>query len=1406
MKKMILAASIATIMGLTFYAAQHSKVDEYLDLKKDGEKTYIVKVDGELDANKKLADANRNRVMAQLASALPADSYEITHVYDTLFNGFAVKVNSAFHDVIENTTGVSYVQEEHQYARPEVESYPTSLRGITPEEYIIQQKMENYSAQTMHATPSEIAEAIQARGYDANRAAGAGVSIGIIDTGLFMNQVSGSEARTKAEQDAEKGKYELRYPAFIDLDDEIAPMGDDQVKAAKLDHDYTRINNKIFYAYDYAGGDTNVDPGVATQEHGTHVASMAAANGYDFQGIAPNAQLAIFKVFADQGGGASTSAIMSAIQDATKLGIDVVNLSLGSDLYDYDDSYDESTNQVIAEARQKGTIVNFAAGNAGKSSFSSHKGYADFSTSTVETGILGSHANSDEDANIVASSNPDRAFYDSIALVKKADEENANPVAFKDQVVSSSTQTFDQDRYMTDLIPEGEDTVTVDYVYVPGYGEDSDYLAIGGEEAVKGKVAVVNRGQTTFVSKYQLAEKYGAVALIVINNDPSVTFNFSMAFSDNSPNIPVCFVFQNTIPTWGTYKPSAAKDAEPSIDNAGGVGTMTLARNVVEDAADGNIISSFSSDGPAYNLDLGPTITAPGSLTMGAIHANTKGENSGIYGYDNLSGTSMATPNFTGAFAAALSEWHPQFGGMKVANEEAFEEKKSILSNIAMSTADQITDTSKTTIGSPRNQGAGRVNVASMLEAESYILTKNNKTEGFSNEYQAKAELKNDGSLFVEDGNFAEDNSANYIEFDYTVYNESNVERTYNPSIAVMIPRLRIQVTHDTYAAEEESSRSETIGYDKNVKFDENDLSTYPKFVGVPTISVNDDFVTNPNGDGYVSLGEAITVPANGAATGTVKFRFDNLQFEKDFGDSKVENFSGTVKEYFAKYFKDGAGSFVEGFLKLEEATPKANTTLTLPYMGFYGDYNAAYAVEPFDFEKDPAHVYDSDLTDNYMQGLNEQYAKPNAYTGSTLSATGSNPSSTVLNQIGEMQKSALANGSDFLSVTGADNNTLYAGAPGISDKLVAIMFVNRSLTSATWSVTKDGASTPSAKGTFGDLFKWQSGYSVNTSMGINKSFLVTDDTGYVLHRAYACMDISKVPEGNYKLKFEFNVHSTGKTQVKEYSLVIDKTAPELVSTAVRENGSRYYLDLVARGNNNTAKFNTTNTVVPTLVEGTSDDYKSSYSFNAKTYESNKIHVILTDYAHNELALLVHPQELYFSVGSTFFTNKNDFAIVNYGTNGSYDYTIEIQDAKGNAITPKADYVLYIQLETGLNSEDIIVSVDGEDGNFTYDAASGMLAIKMPKDAAYFSLNFAPKGSPEDTGTTSTTEPTTETSEPTTETSEPTTTSTTAPEGTTSSEGEKKGCGGSVVAASTIAGSLALLGTAIAFKKKREDK
>ena len=79
-------------------------------------------------------------------------------------------------------------------------------------------------------------------------------------------------------------------------------------------------------------------------EHGSHVAGIASANAYipagrrtyskaldavKVQGVAPDAQLMVMKVFG-KGGGAFDSDYMVAIEDAILLGADAVNLSLGS--------------------------------------------------------------------------------------------------------------------------------------------------------------------------------------------------------------------------------------------------------------------------------------------------------------------------------------------------------------------------------------------------------------------------------------------------------------------------------------------------------------------------------------------------------------------------------------------------------------------------------------------------------------------------------------------------------------------------------------------------------------------------------------------------------------------------------------------------------------------------------------------------------------------------------------------------------------------------------------------------------------------------------------------------------------------------------------------------------------------
>ena len=194
----------------------------------------------------------------------------------------------------------------------------------------------------------------------------------------------------------------------------------------------------------------------------------------------------------------------------------------------------------------------------------------------------------------------------------------------------------------------------------------------------------------------------------------------------------------------------------------------------------------------------------PGTLIMGAVNAtaSNSGENavSYLYGYENLSGTSMAAPNLSGAMVLALGE------KKAVTTDDQFAEYKKTLSMKAMSTADQLIDGTKASENSPRMQGSGRINVKSLLTADSYVTVENSDDDGFGNTLQAKAELKNSGSLFVEDGDFTADTDADYVEFDYTIHNDSNVSKTYNASMSVMIPQLRIQVTHDAYAAEEDNS------------------------------------------------------------------------------------------------------------------------------------------------------------------------------------------------------------------------------------------------------------------------------------------------------------------------------------------------------------------------------------------------------------------------------------------------------------------------------------------------------------------------------------------------------------------------------------------------------------------------
>lgn len=1332
MKKLVKLASLATILAFGALTSAASPVT-VPGVKNSELKTFIVSLNAKPGAN---GDKERSKVLNELAYKLPKDSYTIKSEYDTLLNGFAIETTDDVAEFIETIGGVSYVQKSHSYAQPETVDGTTATSSSLVGDYAAE-KLGNYSAETIDATKTDIENAIKENGGDSQAQLGKGITIGILDTGLILNQVEGTDQRTTAENEAAKNSTSLNPAAFVSLPSESGydVLTEEKIAATEGLHAVNPqryANGKIAFAYDYNGdsvsnlevkGDNDVDPDPVEGVHGTHVASLAAANGDAFQGMAPYAQLAIMKVFPDDASGAPGWAIINALEDAAKLGLDVVNLSLGTDLNDNEGS-DSATYQAVQACRDNGVIVNYAAGNSGKSSYSSSQGYSDYTTDTVETGIIGGSSLFDERANIVASTNPEKAFYDSIMMV------GDTVVSFDDQVVNkeNSSISFDLPHPMTDILG-GESTGTFQYLRVGGYGTKDDYAlaieeagidATSSATALNNYIAVVDRGTTTFTNKVQAAESYGAKALIVINDNPSVTFNFSFDFGGYNPTIPVVLVYQSVGPAFG---------------ETGNVGTLSLSQNQVVDAPDGDIISSFSSDGPSYDLDLIPTIAAPGQNVIGAISADVTGSTSKIVGYDNMSGTSMATPNLTGAMASILSEKKPENNGsLKEATDEDFDEYKNLLSNFAMSNANPIYDATGKTNASPRMQGAGNINVHDTLANESYLTT--TVTEDNADAYNqvgdevSKVELKNAKTLKQD---LSQEGEA-YIEFSYTVHNDSDEDKTYTPNLSLLIPDLRVQITQSEY--------------DENAASDASQIEDIPtQLPNKVTMSVNDSEVEL---DADHQLKGTISVEAGKTATGTVKVRIDDIKIHKDFvepdqnGNREVPSFDGTLREYFNEYFNvqgTAGGSFVEGYLTLTEQDDTTGTTaLSMPYMGFYGDYTKGEAVEPFDFEKAPDRLYTSDLEDKYLQNLSN-YAKPNAATGSTLSATSSFGNSQMAT-IANLNGNARAGQSGYLSVQGAEgDDKLYAGAPGVSDVLAATFFVNRSISENSWKLINSNNGVEK----YGSMDDWTQGLNYTETYAdagegtLFKSMLYTASDGYAVHRAFAAIDLSDIQEGEYTLQFSFTPRGTGVAQVKNYTLVVDKTAPELVSAKYQTTSSgKTQLVVTSRGGNQAVGFgaNIGNSfsIVPTKVEGSDDLYQATINIDDTMIEANKLVVTFTDYANNSATYMFHPADLgTIVIGDDSFTFDNDFWLDRVSSsNGIYEYDLSIVDKNGNPV--KYDGTVTLRLYFGENLDLGTENADGtqtvdceinyEEATMIYDPTTGYGELQVTLDDGYAAITI----------------------------------------------------------------------------------
>ncbi len=481
---------------------------------------------------------------------------------------------------------------------------------------------------------------------------GSGIVVAVLDTGLDSNHTAFSPNNFTS------NKLGLTY-------DEVASLVGD-TSAYKLANGLTvddvYINDKVPFGYDYADNDPDVYS--THNNHGTHVSGVIVGNDDVIRGVAPNAQLVSMKIFSDVMDTARTAWILSALEDCVVLGVDVINMSIGTACGFSRETDEEKVNGIYDRIRNSGISMVVAASNSYSSAYGSEANGNLGLTSNPDTGTVGSPST-----------------YEGVLSVASISGVETPYIKYGSTIIYfvEATNTSGEEKSFFDTLLGDNESANIEYIVIPGVGRSADYTGID----VSGKIALVRRGSNTFEEKALIAKQQGAAGIIIYNN---VSGDIKMNVGD--ADLAVCSISQN--------------DGELLAKSNG---KITIARSQTS----GPFISDFSSWGPTPDLRIKPEITGHGGSILSSVTGG---------GYDRLSGTSMACPNMSGVVVLLRQYVFENFEG--IANDNV--KVNAMVNSLLMSTADVALGKNGLPY-SVRKQGAGLANLLDAVNTPAYITT-----------------------------------------------------------------------------------------------------------------------------------------------------------------------------------------------------------------------------------------------------------------------------------------------------------------------------------------------------------------------------------------------------------------------------------------------------------------------------------------------------------------------------------------------------------------------------------------------------------------------------------------------------------------------------------------------------------
>lgn len=429
---------------------------------------------------------------------------------------------------------------------------------------------------------------------------GKGMTIAVIDTGVnYLHQ--------DMVQDPATAKY---------------TKAEMEAKIRELGHG-TWYSDKVPFGYNYAAGSEEA-MNISGNSHGHHVAGIAAANGDEEKshvaGVAPDAQILSMQVWdAVTGVGGYADDIIIAIEDAVKLGADVINMSLGTDYGFY--GSDRYIARAVDAAEEAGVFVSVAAGNIGITS----------DDDRYNDSIILNNWNLTDTATV---SDPSTAK----GAVSVASVDSHGYIAYRMSITDAAQNTREISGNCVTTYPfDFPDGVKL----FNGGGGDSWELNSYKPDAM-GAIAVVKYDPVdnypSLDQIYMNVYSAGCVGLILYNVTEGGGLSQAMAFTQTYSYLPSIFVSYDD----GQYLLELCRTGESVVTS----GYTSYFLDVEETLP--NTASAFSSWGPTPSLELKPEVAAPGGNVFSVLDGTDE--------YAFMSGTSMAAPFVAGASAVVKEQ------------------------------------------------------------------------------------------------------------------------------------------------------------------------------------------------------------------------------------------------------------------------------------------------------------------------------------------------------------------------------------------------------------------------------------------------------------------------------------------------------------------------------------------------------------------------------------------------------------------------------------------------------------------------------------------------------------------------------------------------------------------------------